>query len=120
MTASHILSISERVRWAKAATPRARCALVPRPLPTLHCAVMGGRVRVERDDRDPRLGWIVFDHPERRNAISVEMWREIPLAVEQLAEDATIRVVLLRGAGDAAFVAGADISEFGEKRSRAS
>lgn len=81
---------------------------------------MGGRVRVEQDDRDPRLGWIVFDHPERRNAISVEMWREIPLAVEQLAEDATIRVVLLRGAGEAAFVAGADISEFGEKRSRAS
>jgi len=80
---------------------------------------MGGRVRVERDDQDPRLGWIVFDHPERRNAISVEMWREIPLAVEQLAEDASIRVVLLRGAGEAAFVAGADISEFGEKRSSA-
>jgi enoyl-CoA hydratase/carnithine racemase len=81
---------------------------------------MGGRVRVERDDLDPRLGWIVFDHPERRNAISVEMWREIPLAVEQLASDASIRVVLLRGAGEAAFVAGADISEFGEKRSHAS
>jgi hypothetical protein len=81
---------------------------------------MGGRVRVERDDLDPRLGWIVFDHPERRNAISVEMWREIPLAVEQLAADASIRVVLLRGAGEAAFVAGADISEFGDKRSSAS
>jgi len=50
----------------------------------------------------------------------VEMWREIPLAVEQLAADASIRVVLLRGAGEAAFVAGADISEFGEKRSSAS
>ena len=77
---------------------------------------MGGHVRVERDDHDPRLGWIVFDHPERRNAISVEMWKQIPLAVEQLAADATIRVVILRGAGDAAFVAGADISEFGERR----
>ncbi len=81
---------------------------------------MGGRVHVERDDRDPRLGWIVFDHPERRNAISVEMWRQIPLAVQELAEDASVRVVLLRGAGDAAFVAGADISEFGEKRSGSS
>jgi len=81
---------------------------------------MGGRVRVERDEEDPRLGWIVFDHPERRNAISVEMWREIPRAVQQLAEDASIRVVLLRGAGDAAFVAGADISEFGEKRTGSS
>ncbi|HKA14899.1 MAG TPA: enoyl-CoA hydratase [Myxococcota bacterium] len=77
---------------------------------------MGGRVRVERDEEDPRLGWIVFDHPDRRNAISVEMWREIPLSVQQLAQDASIRVVLLRGAGEAAFVAGADISEFGEKR----
>src|SRR5262245_19646971 len=81
---------------------------------------MGGRVHVERDGEDPRLGWIVFDHPERRNAISVEMWRQIPDAARELAEDASIRVVLLRGAGDVAFVAGADISEFGEKRSSAS
>ena len=78
---------------------------------------MGGRVRVERDGEDPRLGWIVFDHPERRNAISVEMWRQIPLAVEALAADPDVRVVILRGEGEAAFVAGADISEFGDKRS---
>jgi enoyl-CoA hydratase/carnithine racemase len=78
---------------------------------------MGGRVRVERDDRDSRIGWIVFDHPERRNAISVEMWRQIPVALEELAGDAGVRVVILRGSGEAAFVAGADISEFGEKRS---
>jgi len=77
---------------------------------------MGGRVRVERDGGDPRLGWIVFDHPERRNAISVEMWRQIPEAVEALAADPEVRVVLLRGEGESAFVAGADISEFGERR----
>jgi enoyl-CoA hydratase len=81
---------------------------------------MGGQVRVERDDHDPRVGWIVFDHPERRNAISVDMWRQIPRAVEQLAKDPGVRVVILRGAGDAAFVAGADISEFGERRSGSS
>jgi enoyl-CoA hydratase/carnithine racemase len=81
---------------------------------------MGGRVRVERDEEDPRLGWIVFDHPERRNAISVEMWRQIPLAARELADDPAVRVVILRGAGEAAFVAGADISEFGEKRTSAS
>jgi enoyl-CoA hydratase len=78
---------------------------------------MGGRVHVERDEQDFRLGWIVFDHPERRNAISVEMWRQIPVAVDELLRDPAVRVVLLRGAGEAAFVAGADISEFGEKRS---
>jgi len=77
---------------------------------------MGGRIHVERDEQDPRLGWIVFDHPERRNAISVEMWRQIPTAIRELTEDPGVRVVLLRGAGEAAFVAGADISEFGEKR----
>jgi enoyl-CoA hydratase/carnithine racemase len=78
---------------------------------------MGGRVTAERDARDERIGWLVFDQPERRNAISVEMWREIPRAAEKLAADDAVRVVILRGAGDAAFVAGADISEFGEKRS---
>jgi len=78
---------------------------------------MAGRVTAERDARDERIGWLTFDQPERHNAISVEMWREIPRAVETLAGDDAVRVVILRGGGDAAFVAGADISEFGEKRS---
>lgn len=80
---------------------------------------MGGNVRVERDSDDAGIGWIVFDHPERRNAISVEMWRQIPDAVAELDADDAVRVVVLRGAGDAAFVAGADISEFGEHRTGA-
>ncbi len=78
---------------------------------------MGGTVRIERDAKDERIGWLVFDHPERRNAISVEMWRAIPEAVAQLVADDGVRVVGLRGAGDVAFVAGADISEFNESRS---
>lgn len=78
---------------------------------------MAGRVTTQRDASDPRIGWLVFDQPERHNAISVEMWREIPRAVARLSDDDAVRVVILRGAGDAAFVAGADISEFGEKRS---
>ncbi len=78
---------------------------------------MGGTVRAERDGQDARIGWIVFDQPERRNAISVEMWRQIPAAVAELDGDEEVRVIVLRGAGDVAFVAGADISEFTEKRS---
>jgi enoyl-CoA hydratase/carnithine racemase len=77
---------------------------------------MGGSVRARRDEADERIGWLVFDHPERRNAISVDMWREIPRALRQLADDDAVRVVVMRGAGDVAFVAGADISEFGEQR----
>lgn len=77
---------------------------------------MGGTVRAVRDEQDERLGWLIFDHPERRNAISVEMWREMPRALHELEEDPAIRVIVMRGAGDVAFVAGADISEFGSKR----
>lgn len=77
---------------------------------------MGGRVHVERE---PPLGWLVFDHPERRNAISSEMWRAIPQVVAELAEDPEVRAVVMRGAGDVAFVSGADISEFEEQRTGA-
>lgn len=70
---------------------------------------MAGRIRI---DREGPLAWIVFDHAERRNAISAEMWQAIPPAIAALEADATVRVVLLRGEGDVAFVSGADISEF--------
>jgi enoyl-CoA hydratase len=70
---------------------------------------MAGRVRVERDGA---LGFVVFDHEARRNAITLEMWRQIPAVVRELDDDPTVRVVILRGAGELAFVAGADISEF--------
>lgn len=74
---------------------------------------MPGEVRVVREGA---LGWIVFHHPERRNAITAEMWREIPRAAKSLDDDPSVRVVILRGAGEEAFVAGADISEFTELR----
>jgi len=63
-----------------------------------------------------RIGWIVFDHPERRNAISVDMWSAMPQAVQELAGDDEVHVVVLRGAGETAFVSGADISEFESRR----
>jgi len=74
---------------------------------------MSGRVHVEKQGA---LGRIVFDHPERRNAITAEMWREIPKASAELDSDPEVRVVILRGVGEVAFVSGADISEFGETR----
>ena len=75
---------------------------------------MGGQVRIERHGG---LGWIIFDHGQRRNAISAEMWQAIPAAAQTLDEDPDIRVVIMRGAGDVAFVSGADISEFEQQRS---
>lgn len=67
-------------------------------------------------EKEAPLGWIVFNQPEKRNAVSQEMWQLMPEYVQELAEDDTIRVVILRGAGDKAFVAGADISQFKERR----
>lgn len=70
---------------------------------------MSGSVHVVREGS---IGWIVFDHAERRNAINRKMWRAIPPASKALDEDDSVRVLVLRGAGEEAFVAGADISEF--------
>ncbi len=70
---------------------------------------MNGRVRVERDGA---IGWLIFDQIERRNAISAAMWDAIPAAVGELDADSRLRVIVMRGAGDVAFVSGADISEF--------
>jgi len=75
---------------------------------------MPGRVTTETRDG---IGWIVFDHPERRNAITSQMWDAIPEAARGLDADPRVRVVILRGAGELAFVSGADISEFEEARS---
>jgi len=67
-------------------------------------------------EKDGPIGWIVFNQPEKRNAVSQEMWEQMPEHVQELAADDAIRVVILRGAGDQAFVAGADISQFKDRR----
>jgi enoyl-CoA hydratase len=66
--------------------------------------------------KDGPIGWIIFNKPEKRNAVSLEMWQRMPEYVQDLTTDDAIRVVILRGAGDQAFVAGADISQFKDRR----
>ena len=73
-----------------------------------------GNLRVERDGP---VGRLVLDNPERRNAISAEMWLGIPRAIDEFKNDATVRVIVVRGEGTHAFAAGADISEFEKNRS---
>jgi len=58
------------------------------------------------------IGWIVFNQPQKRNAINGAMWRGIPAAMKQFDADTDVRCVAFRGAGSEAFSAGADISEF--------
>jgi enoyl-CoA hydratase/carnithine racemase len=65
------------------------------------------------------VGWVIFNNPERRNAVSLEMWAAIPPVLAAFEADPQVRVVVLAGAGDRAFVSGADISQFEAQRSDA-
>src|SRR4029453_15027114 len=62
--------------------------------------------------REPPLAWVVVNRPQARNALSAAVWEGLASAIETLATDAEIRVIILRGAGEQAFISGADISEF--------
>lgn len=65
------------------------------------------------------VGRIVFNQPEKRNAMSVTMWAGMGAALDLFEKDETVRCVVLTGAGDKAFVSGADISQFDKLRSDA-
>lgn len=62
---------------------------------------------------------VTFNNPAKHNALSVEMRSALPGVVEALQDDPDVRVIVLTGAGDRAFASGADISEFGERRTSA-
>ena len=66
--------------------------------------------------RDGAIATVVFNRPNVRNAISLAMWGELAHVMTELAKDAAVRAIVLRGAGTDAFASGADISEFTENR----
>ena len=66
---------------------------------------------------DGPVGWMTFDNQARRNAVSAEMWAAIPDIIARFEADPAIRIIALTGAGDRAFISGADISQFAEQRS---
>ncbi|MDD1533743.1 MULTISPECIES: enoyl-CoA hydratase [unclassified Bradyrhizobium] len=65
------------------------------------------------------IGVITFNNPDKRNAMSLEMWEGFGEAMKALRDDERVRVVILRGAGGKAFVSGADISQFEKTRHNA-
>ena len=67
-------------------------------------------------EKDGAIGRIIFNNPARHNAVSLEMWQAVAQIMEDFEADDAIRVIVLSGAGGKAFVSGADISEFKEKR----
>jgi enoyl-CoA hydratase/carnithine racemase len=68
---------------------------------------------------DDSVGVITFNNPEKRNAMSLEMWEGLGNALIELRDNPDVRVVILVGAGDKAFVSGADISQFEKTRHNA-
>ena len=65
------------------------------------------------------VGRLVFNQPEKRNAVSLEMWQAAETALDAFAADDGVRVVVIAGAGDKAFVSGADVSKFESERGSA-
>lgn len=66
--------------------------------------------------QDGAIATLTLNRPRLRNAINLAMWRDIARLTEGFGKDDTVRAVVYRGAGTAAFASGADISEFPESR----
>lgn len=58
------------------------------------------------------VAWLLLDNPQRMNALTAAMWAALPRCLAQADGNPDVRVIVLRGEGDRAFSAGADISEF--------
>ncbi|MDH3755202.1 MAG: enoyl-CoA hydratase-related protein [Acidimicrobiia bacterium] len=69
-----------------------------------------------RAERSGQVGSLIIDNPDRRNAMTRQMYADVPQAVEQLVAGGDLRCVILRGAGNEAFCAGSDVSEFKTQR----
>jgi enoyl-CoA hydratase len=65
------------------------------------------------------IGFITFNQPDKRNAMSIEMWQGLAEILDDFAADDGVRVAIMTGAGEKAFVSGADISQFEKRRADA-
>lgn len=77
---------------------------------------MSDHLVVERRDA---IATLILNRPESHNAINVGMYRDLPDVVRELDTDPSVKVIVLRGAGQRSFASGADISEFEQERSDA-
>ena len=69
--------------------------------------------------RDAAIATVVLNNPEKLNALSFGMWMRLGEVMRELEADEAVRCIVLRGAGDKAFAAGADIAEFEQRRANA-
>src|SRR5947209_10887986 len=66
--------------------------------------------------KEGKVGNVIFNNPERHNAVSLDMWARTTEILKDFAEDDDVRVVVITGAGGKSFVSGADISKFESER----
>jgi enoyl-CoA hydratase len=66
--------------------------------------------------RDGPVGTVVISNLDKFNAMTTQMWRDLPQCIAELDADPAIHAIVLTGDGDRAFVSGADISQFGVER----
>ena len=67
--------------------------------------------------KEGSVGYVIFNNPERHNAVSLDMWQAAGEMLDDFRNDNNIKVVVVTGAGGKAFVSGADISRFEKERS---
>jgi enoyl-CoA hydratase/carnithine racemase len=70
-------------------------------------------------EQSGEIARIIFNQPEKRNAVSLEMWEAVEAAATRFAADDSVRILILSGAGGKAFVSGADVSKFESERASA-
>lgn len=90
-------------------------------LPFVHCraAVSTPTEEALIIRREPPLAWCIVNRPAAHNALNAAVWRSLAERIADLGSDADVRVIIVRGAGEHAFISGADITEFRALRGNA-
>ena len=69
--------------------------------------------------KENAVGWVIFSNPTKYNAVSHDMWTALPGAIAAFDADPDVRLIVITGDGDKAFISGADISQFEQARGSA-
>jgi enoyl-CoA hydratase/carnithine racemase len=69
--------------------------------------------------KENAVGWVIFSNPTKFNAVSHDMWMALPEAIAAFDADPEVRMIVITGDGDKAFISGADISQFEKSRGSA-
>ena len=69
--------------------------------------------------KEKAVGWVIFSNPAKFNAVSHDMWMALPQAIAAFDADPEVRMIVITGDGDKAFISGADISQFEKSRGSA-